>query len=434
MAKLGKIGIIIGREYTTRVLKKSFIFFTLLGPILFVVISALPALLMQYGGEDKQVVAVIDKTGEYAPLFESNADYQFVQADKSLSQYQSESGQGKVDAILQIRQSLEEDPQAITLFSYKTLPSGLEHYVNRRLSAYLSDKKLASHNIPNLKQIVQSSQVRINVATYKWGEDGAEVVSSGAAASAIGMILTLVSYMFIMMYGMMVAQGVLEEKKNRILEVIVSSVRPFELMMGKIVGIGLVGLTQLMLWIVLGTGLSFALPFLISTTMDGTTSDMVAQGMTSNIKVNEFMMVLNTINFGEIFTMFILFFIGGYLLYAALCAALASTVSSEEDSGQMMMIITVMMMASMYIGIAATKSPESALTLWSSFIPFTSPVVMMVRIPYDVPLWQELTSLAILFVSSIFIVYIGAKIYRVGILMYGKKPSFKEIWRWLKYK
>ncbi len=431
---LNKIGIIIKREYTTRVLKKSFLFFTFLGPILFVLISALPALLMQYGGEDTQVVAVIDKTGEYAPLFEDNKDYKFVRADKSLAQYQAENGEGKVDAILQISQSLEEDPQAITLFSFKTLPSGLENYINRRLSDYLSDKKLASHNIPNLKQIVQSSKVRISVATYKWGEDGAEIISSGDAASAIGMALTFISYMFIMMYGMMVAQGVLEEKKNRILEVIVSSVRPFELMMGKIVGIGLVGLTQLVLWIIFGTALSFALPFLISATMEGTTSDMVSQGMTNNVDVNQFMAVLHTINFAEILTMFILFFIGGYLLYAALCAALASTVSSEEDSGQMMMIITVLMMASMYIGIAATKSPESALTMWSSFIPFTSPVVMMVRIPYDVPLWQELVSLAVLFVSSVFIVYIGAKIYRVGILMYGKKPTFKEIWHWMQYK
>ncbi len=434
MAKISKIGIIIKREYTTRVLKKSFIFFSLFAPILFVIISALPAILMQYGGEDTQVVAVIDETGEYAPLLESNDAYKFVIADKSLSEYQNEGQNSQVQAILQIRQSLEQDPQAITLFSFKTLPSGLENYINHRLSAYLSDKKLASHNIPNLKQIVQSSKVRINVATYKWGEDGAEVVSSGDAASAIGMGLTIISYMFIMLYGMMVTQGVLEEKKNRILEVIVSSVKPFELMMGKIIGIGLVGLTQLFIWIVFGVILSFAFPFIASSFMDGTTSEMVALGSTSNNELNQFMIAFSSINFTEILTMFILFFIGGYLLYAALCAALASTVSSEEDSGQMMTIITVLMMASMYIGMAATKSPESALTLWSSFIPFTSPVVMMVRIPYDVPLWQELLSLIILFLSSVAIVYIGAKIYRVGILMYGKKASFKEIWRWIWYK
>ncbi len=434
MAKISKIGIIIKREYTTRVLKKSFLFFSIFAPILLVVISALPALLMEYGGEDTQVVAVIDKTGEYAPLFESNEDYKFVVADKSLSEYQSEGTEGEVKAILQITQSLEEDPQAITLFSFKTLPSGLENYINARLSAYLSDKKLASHNIPNLKQIVQSSKVKINIATYKWGEDGAEVVSSGDVASGIGMALTFISYMFIMIYGMMVTQGVLEEKKNRILEVIVSSVKPFELMMGKIVGIGLVGLTQLAIWIGIGSLISFAFPFIASAFMDGTTSDMVAQGATNDVDLNQFIAVLNSINFAEILTMFVLFFIGGYLLYAALCATLASTVSSEEDSGQMMTIITVLMMAAMYIGMAATKSPESALTLWSSFIPFTSPVVMMVRIPYDVPLWQELVSLLILFASSVGIVYIGAKIYRVGILMYGKKASFKEIWRWINYK
>ncbi len=434
MAKISKIGIIIRREYVTRVMKKSFLFFTFLGPLLFVLISALPAVLMQLSGDDQQLVAIIDKTGEYAPLFEDKDNYKFVIADKSLSEYQSEGEDGEISAILQITQSLEEDKNAVSLFSFKTLPSGLENYLNKVLSDYLSDKKLESYKIENIKQIIRESNVKISVSTYKWGDDGAEVISSGDLASGIGLALTLISYMFVMMYGMMVSQGVLEEKKNRILEVIVSSVRPFELMMGKIIGIGLVGLTQLGAWLIFGTGLYLIVPFVISVFMDGTTADMVANGMTNDTDLNMIFSMINTINFGEILTMFFLFFIGGYMLYAGMCAALASTVSSEEDSGQMMMIITILMMASMYIGMASIKNPDSALTLWSSFIPFTSPVVMMVRIPYDVPLWQEILSLSILLLSSVFIIYIGGKIYRVGILMYGKKPSFKEIWRWMNYK
>lgn len=439
MNNLSKIWLVIRREYTTRVLKKSFVILTLLMPFLMALIPIVPALIMSYEGTSHEVIAIIDRTDLYADLFESSDQYTFVRANAPLSSYRSAGEEQEVTAVLEIRQDLLQDPKAASLFSFKTLPPGVEEYINERLSDYLSDQKINSYDIPELREIIRSSRVNISVATYKWSDTGAETASSSGLAGGIGLILNFVIYMFIMMYGMMVLQGILEEKKSRIMEVMVSCVRPFELMMGKIVGIGLVGLTQIFVWIVLGSALMFGAQVFAFGTLYSSevVTEMQVSGRMSGDDAQmlwEVFSALESINFLELTLLFLAFFIGGYLLYAALLAAFGSAVSSDEDTGQIVMPVTILMVISSYIGMACMRNPEGDLALWASFIPFTSPIVMMARLPYDVPLWQELLSLVILYLSAFGFTALSAKIYRVGILMYGKKPTLAEMWQWLRYK
>ena len=301
---------------------------------------------------------------------------------------------------------------------------------------------MASYNIENLKQIIEDSKVNFSIKTIKWDEDGSEKSTSAEVASILGMVLTFIIYMFIIMYGAMVMQGVMEEKTNRIIEVMISSVKPFDLMMGKIIGIGFVGLTQVFLWGILTTILvSVSIFFFGGSTSpeEVMNAQMAAQGMNEisagsseiNLQILE---IFNSINFGMIGSCFVLYFIGGYLLYAALFAAIGSALEQQEDSQQFMTPIMLLMVFSLYAGIYSMNNPDGPLAFWCSMIPFTSPIVMMVRLPFDIPIWELLLSFALLFVTAVFIVWFSAKIYRVGILMYGKKPSIKEMIKWVTYK
>lgn len=434
-----KIGIVIAREYLTRIRKKSFILMTILAPLFFVFLSILPVLLMSLDSDsDTQEVAIIDRTGQYATLFESTDQYRFVLADKTAEEYKSAGEEQPITALLVINQDLLQDPKAISLFSFKQLAPGLEDYINQTLSAHLSEQKIASYNIENLDQIIRESKVSIRVSTYKWSESGAEASSSSTVASLMGIGLALLSYMFILTYGSMMLQSVLEEKKTRIMEVIISSIKPFDLMMGKIIGIGLLGLTQIAIWCVLTAGLYFVAQFAFLGSLYS--PEMLAQAQQAGTDPDsiqaafEIFSVIQGVNFFEIVTMFVLLFVGGFLIYSSVLAALGSSVSSDEDAGQLMLPVTLLIMVSFYVGMACANNPEGQLAYWASLFPLTAPIVMMVRLPYDVPLWQEALSIALLYASFVGITYISAKIYRVGVLMYGKKPSLKELWRWTKYK
>lgn len=428
-----KIAIVIEREYRTRVMKKSFILITLLTPLFFVLISVLPALLMNVSS-DKQHVGIIDRTGMYASQFKNTDQYTFVDTEQSLSDFK-EDKESEFTAFLEIRQDLLEDPKALTLYSHKTLPSGLEDYINKTLSNYLSDQKLAQSDIPNIKAIIRESKVNVQVATYRVGDDGAETMTSGDFSAVLGSVMSLAIYMFISIYGAMVLQGVMEEKKSRIMEVMVSSVRPFDLMMGKIIGIGLVGITQILIWIVLLIGLSIGAQFFfLGELYDPET--MAAASQAANVDTREYYEMfhaMQSVNFVEVGVLFLLYFIGGFLLYAAIYAGLGSAVSSDEDSAQLMMPMTILMLASFYIGFACIQNPETPMAIWCSYIPFTSPLVMLVRLPYGVALWEQILSLVILYGSFVGMTFVSGKIYRIGVLMYGKKPSLRDIWRWLRY-
>lgn len=436
---MNKIGLIIKREYLRRVSKKSFLLLTFLLPFLFVAMVFVPLWLSTLKGDDVYNIAVIDDTGKYADIFQDTERYHFIQGDKSIEEYR-QSKNKEIFAFLSITDDLLTNPSAATIYSEKQIPSELSRLVNQAIGKTLEDEKLASFNIPNLKEIIKESRIKFNVQTIKWGADGQENRSSSLVASITGLVFTMLIYMFIMIYGAMVMQGVMEEKSNRIIEVIISSVRPFDLMMGKIIGICFVGLTQLFLWGVLTMSLLLGSQLLFGIGMSGdmATAEAMSQAGTNapdfianNAQVFE---ILKTINFTEIGIFFILFFIGGYMLYASLFAAIGSAVDSQEDTQQFMVPVTILMVFGLYAGIYSMENPDGPLAFWCSLIPFTSPIVMMVRLPFDVPYWQLLVSVGLLYGTSLLITWLSAKIYRVGILMYGKKPDVKELIKWIKYK
>ncbi len=425
---MSKIGLIIKREYQRRVSKKSFILLTFLTPFLFAALIFVPLWLSSIKSDETHTIAILDSTGKYAPLFEDTETYRFIHGDQSLETYQQIPDK-EIFAFLTITEDLLENPQAATLYSRKQIPGELRRLVNMTLKERIESDKLATFNIPNLKEIIKESKVNFNIQTIKWGDDGSEKRSSSTVASITGAIFTMLIYMFIMLYGAMVMQGVMEEKTNRIIEIMISSVRPFDLMMGKIIGIGLVGLTQGFLWAIMtlfliaGGSLAF-----------NATPDMAMMSMGTQQPGNEWTGILGTIDFAEIAILFVVYFIGGYLLYASLFAAIGSAVDSQEDTQQFMLPITLLLVFALYAGIYSMENPDGPLAFWCSMIPFTAPIVMMVRMPFEVPLWQATLSIGSLYACSIGFTWLSAKIYRVGILMYGKKPGLREILRWLRYK
>ncbi|MDR1646330.1 MAG: ABC transporter permease [Tannerellaceae bacterium] len=435
---MNKIGIIIKREYIRRVSKKSFLLLTLLMPFLIVAIGFVPFWLAQIRSDDVRNVVVIDTTGKYLSLFQDTDSYRFVGSEKSLEDYRN-SRDKEAYAILSITGDLLDNPGAAALYSEKQIPGDLSRIVNQAISRQLESDKLATFNIPNLKEIIDESKIRFSIQTLKWGDDGEESASSASVASIVGMASTLLIYMFIIMYGSMVMQGVLEEKTNRIVELMVSSVRPFDLMMGKIIALGFVGLTQLFLWGVMTTGLFFAGMMFMGGSIDPQALQagmaMQPSAMPAQMEgIQEIYQVIGTINFAELLFFFAIYFVGGYLLYASVFAAIGSSVNQQEDTQQFMTPIMIFIIFALYAGIGSIENPDGPLAFWCSLIPFTSPIVMMVRLPFEVPLWEKLLSIALLYVSAFGIVWLSAKIYRVGILMYGKKPSLKEIVKWVKYK
>ncbi|KAA6302667.1 MAG: hypothetical protein EZS26_001174 [Candidatus Ordinivivax streblomastigis] len=400
---MNKINIIIQREYLTRVRKKSFIILTLLMPVLFVGLMGGTFWLSQLNESEAKTIVVVDETGEYFPVLHDTGQYRFAQSGEN------------VYATLVISENLLTNPSALTLYSQKQVLAGAISTITSQLNDYLSNKKLASYNIPNLKQILEESQVSVNMQILRLNEDGGESASSANEAMMIGMIFTTLIYLFIFAYGAMVMQGVMEEKTNRIVEVMVSSVKPFDLMMGKLIGIGLVGLTQFALWGIL---------------IGGT---LLSGSLVSSMETGAVTALISTNHLAEISIYFVIFFIGGYLLYASLFAAIGAMVNSQEDTQQYLMPITIIILFALYTGMYSAQNPDGPLAFWASLFPLTSPIVMMTRLPYGVPWWQLAISISLLLLTMVFIVRLAAKIYRTGILMYGKKPTVAEIMKWLKY-
>ena len=436
---MSKLGLVIKREYLRRVSKKSFILLTFLTPIFFVALLFVPLWLSSIKSDEVRRVAIIDNTGKYAQLFENTDNYVFVNSDKSLEEYRDAPNK-ELFAVLSITKDLLDTPKAATLYSDKQVPQDLERIVNQVLRQQIETDKLATFDIPNLKEIIQESKVNFSIQTIKWGKDGTEISSSSTVASITGLVMTVIIFMFIMMYGSMVMQGVMEEKTNRIIEVMISSVKPFDLMMGKIIGIGLVGITQIFLWGILTVALAFVGQFFLGGGMDPAAMESMTQiagagsaAMQEAVKP-EVLQILESINFTEIILYFVVYFIGGYLLFASLFAAIGASIDNPEDSNQFMTPIMILMMFAYFAGIYSMENPDGPLAFWCSMFPLTSPIVMMVRVPFDVPIWQAVLSVALLFATAIGTTWISAKIYRVGILMYGKKPTMKEIAKWVKFK
>ena len=417
------------------VAKKSFIFTTILLPILMVALVAiLPAFLANVKSDEKKNVAIIDNNpgAVYAAAIQDTEDYHFIKVNQSIegtelySYFQNEKeGQG-LNAIVQIPADLSTST-TFYVYSDQAINSTLERDIKNALRPMLEQERIQSYGIDSLADIIDRCKVSLSSKSVKWGEEGEEKVSSAMLGEIIGLGLSFLTYMFVLMYGAMIMNGVIEEKTNRIVEVIVSSCKPMKLMLGKIIGVALVGFTQIIIWAVL---LGIAGTILGASAFISGPTDPAA--LTESNELAEIIQMVLSVNYLQILTFFVLYFIGGYLLYAALFAAFGSAVDQPSDASQFMTPIMVIMVFAIYAALFSIENPDGPLAWWCSIIPFTSPIVMMIRLPYDVPFWEMLLSIALLYGSAFGILYIAGKIYRTGILMYGKKVSIKEIIKWIK--
>lgn len=436
---MNTLSLIIKREYLTRVKKKSFIILTLLMPLLMVAMSLLPLWLSTLNESGVKSIAVIDNTGIYAPLLKSTDKYLFQTIDSS-ERESSEGMLGKeIFAILQINDDLSKRPTGISILSEKQVPADMQLMIERVLNEKVVQQKLEELTNEGSVDAGAVAQVRsilkegssVSLKTMRISGDGNISESSTEIATVVGMVFTLLIYMFILMYGSMVMQSVLEEKKSRIVEIMVSTVKPVDLLTGKIIGVGLVGITQLVVWGVLASGLMALVSLFI--TMPDQAALMATQGM-PDVDIAKMMDTILSVNWLEIGFYFVIFFIGGYILYASIFAMFASAVDSDEDVSQFTFPVTMIIVFALFAGIYSAGNPDGPLAFWASLFPFTSPIVMMVRLPFGIPLWEKILSVALLYGTFILISHFAAKIYRVGILMYGKKVTFKEMFKWIRYK
>lgn len=440
---MNTLGLIIQREYSSRVTKKTFILFTIFMPILFLALAFVPLWLSTIKDSEIKKIVVIDHTGIYAPEFKSTDNYRFEIVGKAEESANYTPKLGKdFFAILQITDDLSKKPQHVFLISEKQVPMSLLKNIEKVLSEKVTRQRLdelsASGNVDaqtivKVRHIIESD-ANVTVSTLRLNKEGETFASSSMLSSIVGIVFTLLIYIFLMSYGGMVMQAVLEEKRSRIIEVMVSSVKPVNLLIGKIIGIGLVGLTQLFIWALLIGSLTMILGILPVFSNDAATSSQLMSNSMQQVNMPEIVAMFQTINWLEIILYFIVFFIGGYVLYASIFAMIGASVDNEQDTQQFMMPITIILLFAFYAGFYSIENPDGPLAFWCSFIPFTSPVVMMVRIPFGIPVWEKILSVIILYGSFVVISIFSAKIYRVGILMYGKKPTVKEIIKWAKYK
>ena len=434
---MNKLRLIIAREYMSIVGRKSFIIMTLGMPLLFILIGAVPVLLAYLNdkGSDIQQIAVIDETGRYAAALHSDDMYSFVALKgdtvTNAREFYDKSN-GSISAVVIIPRDVDSTG-VVNIYSEGTITPSLVSTIRNTLNDTIENAHLAAMGIPNLQQMVEKAHVDLDVRSIKWSEAG-EQESSTDAAMGLGFLLSFITYMFVLLYGAMIMNSVIEEKTNRIVEVVVSSCRPFQLMLGKIIGVGLVGLTQMAIWIVLlgivGTVAGSALG-LGGMTSGAVPTEAMAAAQDSGF-MQDIMKQILSINYLPIILNFVLYFIGGYLLYSALFAGLGSAVDQASDASQFTTPVILIMLIAFYAGIACAENPMGPMAVWCSIIPFTSPVVMMVRLPFGVPTWQLVLSIVLLFATALAITWLAARIYRRGILHYGQKASFKDLFKWIK--
>lgn len=436
------IPIIIQREFNERVRKKSFIISTILTPVLMIALMAAPALIMEFSRGEQKTIAVIDESGLVAPRLESGEELRFETSDLSTDEARKELTDRF--GVLYIGRDILENPSNVRLYANSSSSLSVESNITDQIEKILEAEKLKAYDIENLDRILSEVKTTVTLQTFRndKSQEGDTQTQSSTVATALGYILGFILYMFLLIYGSMVMQSVIEEKNNRVLEVMVSSVRPFDLMLGKILGVAAVAVVQILIWGVLIVAVGgFVLPHLMpADAMAGVQA--MQQGVPdaasmSGMDPEMLQAVAAMTDLGYILKIFgclLLFVFGGYLLYSAMFAAVGSAVDNIQDASQLQMPITLPIILALLMMLAVIKDPNSPMAFWFSIIPFTSPVVMMARIPYDIPLWEILLSLAVLYASFVAMVWFAAKIYRVGIFMYGKKPTLKELFKWVRYK
>ncbi|MBI4647154.1 MAG: ABC transporter permease [Bacteroidia bacterium] len=449
---MNKIGLIIQREYLTRVKRRAFIIMTILGPILMGALMVAPAVIATM--EDKEVkhIQIVDQTKIIYQAIHDSKYLKFeLSPDTSIEQAEKKFDSTKYYAILFIPANIVKGGNSVEIYSDKDVSREMIKHVKSEIDNEIQKEKLKANGIS--EDVLRIVETDINVNTFIIKE-GQLKKSFTDFKMILGYIAGLIIYMFVFMFGAQVMRGVLEEKTNRIVEVIVSSVRPFQLMMGKIIGVALVGLTQFFLWVVLTflivTGAQTMLvsqdkfdaekldPDTINTIsiMDKSTVTGDKKGADKdeiNQVVSDALAYLNDINFPVMLGAFLFFFLAGYLLYASLFAAIGGAVDNETDTQQFMLPITIPLILAIIMLFNMVDNPNGPLAFWFSIIPFTSPVVMMARIPFGVPYWEVALSAGLLVLTFIGTTWMAGKIYRTGILMYGKKITYRELWKWLRY-
>lgn len=452
--KLRNIGIIISREYMTRVKKKSFLLTTFLVPVLFAAMCILPSVIMLMAKDEGKQIAVVDQSGLVLPYLEDSrsidyTDYSSEQVDVIKSKFE-ELG---LDALVVVS-PLDSVARTVQLTSYSSKPLSVEvkDEIQDKVSQAIEDYRISLYDMGDLKQIMEEVATDISMTTYTLDESGEEKITSSEVYMAVSLVFSIIIYMFIAMFSAMVMQSVIEEKASRVVEVLVSSVKATELMFGKIIGVACVALTQFLLWILLTLALVGGFSAFVgfdslmgdpaqTEQMMEMTSQMggvdVAEITSAMSAENGMGVVLNTLsdlNWVQMIIAFVLYFALGYLLYASLFAAIGSAVENEADTNQLQMPVTIPLLLAFFVAMYAFKAPESQIVWWGSMIPFTSPIVMLARIPFGVPAWELILSIALLVGTFIACGWVSAKIYRIGILMFGKKTTFKDLWKWLKQK
>lgn len=443
---MNKLFLIIQREFVTRVKKKSFILLTIFTPFIMVALVFVPMWLASIEDNEQKVVAVHDATARYIGQFHDDASYRFVPiSDPNAPSYYSDTTD--VEAVVDIRGDLSKDPKAVVMMSRQEIPSGLLSYVTNVLNEQVRKDKLQATGIQGLDRIIEDVQTELTIPTIKRNAEGNASSSDTNIAMMAGFLFTFLIYMFVMSYGGMVMQSVMEEKTNRIVELMVSSVKPFQLMMGKIIGIACVGFVQLAIWSVMIVILMFGAASLFGLSVGesqqlamganvgiGAAGPDMAATMAASSDSQQMLNAILNLPFAELTVCFVLYFVGGYLLYASFFAAVGASVNEQEDSSQFLMPMMLIMVFGLYAALGSAENTNGPLAMWTSIIPLTSPIVMMVRIPFGVPVWQEILSLGILYGTALLFVWLSGRIYRVGILMYGKKPTIKELVKWIRYK
>jgi ABC-2 type transport system permease protein len=451
---MNKISVIIKREYVTRVRKKSFIIMTILAPLLMAAIIILPtALMMNQEGEFKKIAVIEDNSDLFKDVIKNTKDAEFVYLQNvKVEDLQKTFESAGYYGILYISPELINVPNAVQLISKQQPPIGLLQHIENSLKKEIERQKLLAYKIENLDEIMKNIETSVSVQTKKIDETGAVRGTSTGIAMALAYLFGFLMYMLVFIFGAQVMRGVIEEKTSRVVEVIISSVKPVQLMMGKIIGIALVGLTQFFIWIFLTIAIATVVKTSIlpknniseiaqsvpqSMMSVDTQSAVATQNVKMSPELDKFSKLFdNAMNqpWGLIIFCFVFYFITGYLLYASVFAAIGSAVDNETETQQFMLPVTIPIILALMVAMGTMQNPESSLSFWCSMIPLTAPIVMMARIPFGVPTWQLAVSMFLMLGTFLAFVWMAAKVYRTGILMYGKKTSWKEMWKWLRYR
>lgn len=416
------LSIIISREYLERVKRKSFIITTILMPLVMLAMMVAPALIALLSSPEEQTIAVIDDSGVIAPNLHDSDEISFISVTGDIDKIKANED---YNAILVIGKNVVKNPtDNVTMYTHSSPSMTTEAFIREQIEKNIEERRIASYDIDNLRQIMDDVRVDVNLKTFRLDEEE-ESETSSTLSYLLGTFMMLILYIFIMLYGQMVMTSIIEEKNNRVLELVVSSVRPNDLMLGKILGIGAVAVTQILIWaILILVGSIWLIPFISGAAASSDDPTLVA-ALTQ---------LGDPVFMGELLIFMVLFLIGGYLFYSSIYAAIGSAVDNIQDASQLQTIAIVPIILAFIVSMSVVQDPNSGLAFWTSLIPFTSPMVMMARMPFGIPLWESILSVALLFISFFGMIWVAAKIYRVGIFMYGKKPSVVELIRWVRYK